>query len=105
MNIVVRQFPPSESCKMRVILLSRYGTWDFYKETTRRKEGRERIKDSKKRAKDHKTVEDILNCSTIMRILFCKKLQISAVSINTEQRKKGFLLLFCNSHIITFLNL
>ena len=29
MNMVVRQLPPSESCRMRVILLSRYGTWDF----------------------------------------------------------------------------
>lgn len=29
MNMVVRQFPPSESCRMRVILLSRYGTYAF----------------------------------------------------------------------------
>lgn len=29
MNMVVRQFPPRESCRMRVILLSRYGTCDF----------------------------------------------------------------------------
>lgn len=36
--MVVRQFPPSESCRMRVILLSRYGTWDFYKEIKRSKE-------------------------------------------------------------------
>ncbi len=41
MNMVVRQFPPSESCKMRVILLSRYGTWDFCREIKKRKEERE----------------------------------------------------------------
>lgn len=43
MNIVVRQFPPSESCSMRVILLSRYGTWDFCKEIKREK-GKKGIK-------------------------------------------------------------
>ena len=32
MNMVVLQFPPRESCRMRVILLSRYGTWVFYRE-------------------------------------------------------------------------
>ena len=31
MNMVVLQFPPRESCRMRVILLSRYGTWVFYR--------------------------------------------------------------------------
>uniref|UniRef100_A0AAR2L301 Uncharacterized protein n=1 Tax=Pygocentrus nattereri TaxID=42514 RepID=A0AAR2L301_PYGNA len=29
MNMVVLQFPPRESCRIRVILLSRYGTWVF----------------------------------------------------------------------------
>ena len=29
MMMVVRQLPPRESCRMRVILLSRYGTWLF----------------------------------------------------------------------------
>ena len=43
MNMVVRQFPPSESCKMRVILLSRYGTWDFYKD--KEKTDTRRLKD------------------------------------------------------------
>ena len=34
MMMVVRQFPPRESCRIRVILLSLYGTWVFYKHTT-----------------------------------------------------------------------
>ena len=44
MNMVVRQLPPRESWRIRVILLSRYGTWVFCRETEEKeREERERV--------------------------------------------------------------
>lgn len=68
--MVVRQFPPSESCRMRVILLSRYGTWDFYKEIKRSEERGLKIAtgSEKDKREDWKAEGKILNCCTITSV-------------------------------------